>query len=163
MSRAVFKAVAVLLVMAGFARAETEFDACGLGNHAPIPERWTKILHDKSGELAAVVSKPEVLRAEVTFYAREGVADRAVNLTCMACFRTADAGSSGDAVTTKPCAAGRLSDATGKCVPIDFGLKFRPVVSDPAGTSAAIVRVADLVINNGVTRWPTYDWQGGTR
>lgn len=172
MNKAVL-AAAIVWAMVGAAQAETEVDAYGLGDHAPIPERWTKIdedlsirvqiLHDKTGELAAVVNKPEVLRVEVTFYAREGAADRPVNLTCMAYFMDAGAGSSGDAVKTKPCYEGRLSDAVGKFVPIDLGLQFRPVVSDPAGTSAVIVRVGDLVINDGVTLWPTYDWQGGTR
>jgi hypothetical protein len=179
MNRAVIKAAAaaaaaaVVLAMAGVARAETEVDAYGLGDHDPIPEQWTKIdddlsirvqiLHDKTGELAAVVTRPEVLRVEVTFFAREGATDRAVNLTCMAYFMDAGAASSGDAVETKPCYQGRLSDATGKFVPIDLGLRFRPVASDPAGTSAVFVRVEDLEINDGVTLWPTYDWQGGTR
>lgn len=173
MNNEIVKVATVVLAMAGAARAETEVDAYGLGDHDPVPEQWTKIdddlsirvqiLRDATGELAAVVNSPEVLRVEVTFYARTGAADRAVNLTCMAYFMDAGAGSSGDAVKTKTCYKGRLSDATGKFVPIDLGLRFRPIVSDPAGTSAVIVRVEDLVINDGVTLWPTYDWQGGTR
>ena len=154
------------------AAAETEVDAYGLGYHPPVPERWTKIdddlsirarvVRDKSGALAKVVKSPEVLRLEVAFFARKGAADRAVSLKCTVHFLDAEAVNS-DPVMDVPCYSGRLLDAEGKFQPLDLDLRFRPVASDPAGTSAVAIRVQDGVIKDGVTLWPTYDWQGGTR
>ncbi len=172
------RALAVLLVLASPALAlpalaETEVDAYGLGTHAPVAEQWTKIdedlsiraqvVRDKSGALAEVVKAPEVLRLDLAFFAREGAADRDVNLTCTVYFLAADATRSEPVKSDVPCYKGRLSDAAGQFVALDLELKFRPVASDPAGTSAVGVRVTDTVIKDGVTLWPTYDWQGGTR
>jgi hypothetical protein len=167
------RTMALLLALATPAAAETEVDAYGLGANPPVPEQWTKIdadisirarvVRDKSGALADVVKKPEVLRLELAFFAREGAADRAVALTCSVYFLDAAAVRSDPVVAEVPCYTGRLADASGKFQPIDLDLKFRPVASDPAGTSAVAVRVKDTVISDGVMLWPTYDWQGGTR
>lgn len=168
-----FKTMALLLALAAPAAAETEVDAFGLGSNPPVPEQWTKIDEDisirarvvrnKSGALAEVVKKPEVLRLELAFFAREGAADRAVALTCSVYFLDAEAVRSEPVMADVPCYTGRLSDATVKFQPIDLDLKFRPVASDPAGTSAVAVRVTDTVITDSVMLWPTYDWQGGMR
>lgn len=165
--------MALLLALAAPAAAETEVDAFGLGTNPPVPEQWTKIDQDisirarvvrnKSGALADVVKKPEVLRLELAFFAREGAADRAVALTCSVYFLDAAAVRSDPVMADVPCYAGRLSDATGKFQPLDIDLKFRPVASDPAGTSAVAVRVTDTVITDSVMLWPTYNWHGGTR
>ncbi len=164
------KLLAVVLAMATPVAAETEVDAYGLGRNPPAPEKWTKIdedlsirarvVRDKSGELADVVKRPEVLRLEVAFFARKGAADRKIVLTCAAYFMDAKAQHSQKAAAV-PCYSGQLHDADGKFQPLDFELKFRPVTSDPAGTSAVAVEVTDTVINDHVMLWPTYDWQGG--
>lgn len=165
-------AFAVMLALAAPVQAETEVDAYGLGPNPPVPEQWTKIdedisiraqvVRDATGTLADVVKAPEVLRLDLAFYAREGAADRKVSLVCTVSFLDAEAVPSAKAVIAEqPCYSGRLSDAAGKFQPIELELKFRPVASDPAGSSAVVVRVNDLVIDDGVTLWPTYDWQGG--
>lgn len=163
---------AAILALALPAAAETEVDAYGLGPNPPAPEQWTKIdedisiqarvVRDKSGALADVVKRPEVLRLELAFFAREGAADRKVNLTCTAYFLDAEATRS-DPVASGPCYSGHLLDAEGKFQLLDFELRFKPVASDPAGTSAVAVQVTDTVINDRVMLWPTYDWQGGKR
>ena len=66
-------------------------------------------------------------------------------------------------IDDKPCYEGRLSDATGQFVPLTLDLQFRPVASDPAGTSAVVVEVHDLVAKDHVTIYATYDWQGGRK
>lgn len=165
-------ACVVMLALAAPALAETEVDAYGLGPNPPLPEQWTKIdedisiraqvVHDATGALADVVKAPEVLRLDLAFFAREGAADRDVSLVCTVSFLDAEAVPSAKAaISEQPCYKGRLSDAAGKFQPLDLDLKFRPVASDPAGSSAVVVRVNDLVIDDGVTLWPTYDWQGG--
>lgn len=169
----VFKTMALLLALAAPAAAETEVDAYGLGTNPPVPEQWTKIdadisirarvVRNKSGALADVVKKPEVLRLELAFFAREGAADRAVALTCSVYFLDAAAVRSDPVMADVPCYTGRLSDASGKFQPLDLDLKFRPVARDPAGTSAVAVTVTDTEITDSVMLWPTYDWEGGTR
>ena len=168
-----FKTMALLLALAAPAAAETEVDAFGLGRNPPVPEQWTKIdedisvrarvVRDQSGALAEVVKAPEVLRLELAFFAREGATDRAVALTCSVYFLDAAAVRSDPVMADVPCYTGRLSDATGKFQPLDLDLKFRPVATDPAGTSAVAVTVTDSVITDSVMLWPTYDWQGGMR
>ncbi|WP_284325363.1 hypothetical protein [Cypionkella aquatica] len=165
-------ALALLLALASPVAAETEVDAYGLGSHPPKPEHWAKIdddlsirarvVHDASGALADVVPRREVLRLELAFFAREGAADRDVSLHCKVHFVDATAESS-DFVKDVPCYKGRLLDAEGTFQPLDLDLRFRPVASDPAGTSAVMVRVNDSVVKDGVTLWATYDWQGGKR
>ena len=166
------KLLVLCAALASPALAETEVDAYGLGSNPPVPEQWTKInedlsirarvVHNNTGALADVVKRAEVLRLEVAFFAREGAADRDVSLTCKVAFLDAEAARSAPVVDA-PCYKGRLSDAAGKFQPLDLDVKFRPVASDPAGTSAVTIRVDDAVIKDGVTLWPTYDWQGGTR
>jgi hypothetical protein len=165
------KALMVTLLMAGAAPAETLTEAYGLGDAAPNPEEWTKIdgdlsirariLRDATGALADVVTRPEVLRVAVEFHAREGAADRPVRLVCSAMFYDAEGEGSDYVFRDKPCYEGRLADAAGQFRAVDFGLKIRPVATDPAGTSAVVVTVRDLVIDDGVSLAPTYDWQGG--
>lgn len=161
-----------LALLASPARAETEVDAYGLGPHKPEPETWLKLDQDlsirlrilnKAGQATPTVATPEVLSAELTFFGREGAADRDVKLVCSARFVDAEAGWSDDIISEEPCYEGRLSDATGIFVPLKFKLEFRPVASDPAGTSAVVVQVDDLVVNDHISLWATYDWQGGTQ
>ena len=99
----------------------------------------------------------------MTFFGREGAADREVRLVCTARFVDAEAGWSDAVIDKKPCYDGRLSDATGKFMPLNFKLEFRPVASDPAGTSAVMVQIDDLVVNDHISLWATYDWQAGTK
>lgn len=164
--------VAVILLTGGMAFAETEVDAYGLGPHDPVPETWLKLDEDLSvrlrilnrkGEVADMVETPQVLNAEVSFFGREGAADRDVKLTCTARFVDAEAGWSDAVIDDKPCYEGRLSDATGKFVPLRMRLEFRPVATDPAGTSAVVVEVTDLVVDDSISLWATYDWQGGMK
>lgn len=163
---------AVAVLTAGMACAETEVDAYGLGPHKPVPETWMKLDEDlsvrlrilnKAGEVTAVVGAPEVLNAEVSFFGREGAADRDVQLICSARFVDAEAGWSEPIIDEKPCYKGRLAEATGQFVPLKLKLKFRPVTSDPAGTSAVVVEIRDLVVDDNVSLWATYDWQGGSK
>ena len=172
MSR-VLPILTVMLALAAPAHAETEVDAYGLGPNPPVPEQWAKIdedisiraqvVRDGSGALADVVKAPEVLRLDLAFYAREGAADRKVSLVCTVYFLDANALRSDPVKSEVPCYEGQLSDAAGKFQALDLDLKFRPVTRDPAGTSAVAVTVKDLVIDDGVMLWPTYDWQGGMR
>ena len=129
------KLLAVVLALATPMAAETEIDAYGLGSNPPLPEKWTKIDEDLS------------IRARV-------VRDKSGD------FMDANAERSQKAAAV-PCYSGQLHDADGKFQPLDFELKFRPVTSDPAGTSAVAVEVTDTVIKDHVMLWPTYDWQGG--
>jgi hypothetical protein len=165
--------ILLAFMVATMARGETEIDAYRLGTHAPEPESWLKldedlsirvrILHASNGELAPVVTRPEILRAEISMFGREGAADREVNLTCWVYFKDAEAASSDFVVDGKPCYRGRLSDATGRFVPLDLDLSFRPVASDPAGTSAVVVRVEDSVVDDHIGLFPTYGWEGGRK
>jgi hypothetical protein len=166
------RVLAALVLMAGAAQAETEVDAYGLGYHKPVPERWLKLDEDlsirirvlhKDGALAAEVTAGQVVQTEVTFFGREGAKDRDVQLVCSARFKDAEAVDSDFVRQDKPCYTGRLSDATGRFVPLDMDLYFRPVSTDPAGTSAVEVQVTDKVVNDHVTLWATYDWQGGRK
>jgi hypothetical protein len=160
-----------MFLAATVARAETEVDAYGLGQHPPVPESWLKldedlsirvrILNDASGELATVVRSIETLRVEVTLFGREGAADREVALICSALFLDAEAGGDGYAIKDRPCYSGHLSDATGKFVPLDFDLRFRPETSDPRGSMAVVVQIRDMVVDEHVSLSPTFSWQGG--
>ncbi len=165
-------AAVALVGWAGLAGALTEVDAYGLGPNPPVPESWLKLDEDLSirvrildakGNLAGQVDTVQVLRAEVSFFGREDAADREVRLFCTAYFMDANAENSANVIADKPCYEGRLSDATGRFVPLQMDLQFRPVASDPAGTSAVGVMVRDAVVGDGVTLTPTYDWQGGRK
>ena len=163
---------ALCLTLATAVRAETEVDAYGLGFHAPVPESWLKLDEDlsirlrilnASGRLAPNVPRPETLRAEVSIFGRAGAPDRQVSLTCSAYFIDAQAENSDYVTRGQPCWTGRLGQADGQFVVIDFDLRFRPVVTDPAGTSAVVVEVKDAVVNDHLSLSATYDWQGGRK
>ena len=167
-----FRGLVLLGLLAGAAMAETEVDAYGLGHHDPVPESWLKLDEDLSirvrvldsrGKLIERVAAPQTLTAEVSLYGREGAADRDVRLVCSAFFIDSGAGWSEAVIDDKPCYEGRLSDATGQFVPLTLDLQFRPVASDPSGTSAVVVEVHDLVVKDHVTIYATYDWQGGRK
>ncbi len=141
-----FSGLVLIGLLAGAALAETKVDAYGLGYHDPVPESWLKLDEDLSirvqildarGRLAERVATAQVLRAEVSFYGREGAADREVRLFCTAYFMDANAENSERVISDKPCYEGRLSDATGRFVPLQMNLQFRPVASDPVAPVAA--------------------------
>ena len=142
-----WRAVLLALTLAAPSHAETKVDAYGLGTHPPAPEIWTKLDDDlsirlrvlhRNGDLAPTVPSPETLRAEVSIDGREG-ADRDVQLTCTAYFMDSNAVNSDEVIKYKPCFTGRLSQAAGAFVVLDFDLRFTPVKTDPAGTSAVVI------------------------
>lgn len=166
-----FMAAALALPLAAPARAETLVDAYGLGTHAPKPEEWLKIDDELSirarivrragGEPVAQADQGDTLRLDLAFYVQPGAQDRDIRLTCSVLFYDAHGDDSEYVIEDKPCYAGRLADGAERFQPLDLDLRFRPRASDPAGTSAVVVRVKDMVINDAITLTPTYDWQGG--
>lgn len=167
-----WRAALLSLTLASPLQAETQVDAYGLGTLTPAPETWLKldgdlsvrlrVLHQNS-DLAPIVTHPETLRAEVSIFGRAGAPDRDVQLACSAYFLDPAAVNSGYVMQNKPCFTGRLSQADGQFVAIDLDLRFRPVVTDPAGTSAVVVGVKDTIAHKGKSLSATYDWQGGRK
>jgi hypothetical protein len=164
-------ALLALVLVSGGAQAETAVDAYGLGAHPPEPEIWTKIdeelsvrariLTGKRETPAAIARAGQVLRLDLAFYVQPWAPDRDIRLACSVYFYNAEGERSGYVVEDNPCYNGRLHDGLDRFQPVALNLKLRPRASDPAGTSAVVVRVQDSVIGDGISLSPTYDWTGG--
>ncbi|MFM2357056.1 MAG: hypothetical protein RLZZ528_2792 [Pseudomonadota bacterium] len=159
-----------LAVAAAPVGAETLVDAYGLGPHEPKPEEWTRIDEELSvraqvvdaatGELAAEVRPNQSLRLDLAFYAQPESKDREVRLVCSVYFYDAEGEASEYHLMQKPCYEGRLHDALDRFQPLTWEFRFRHKPGDPAGTSAVVVNVEDLVIDEGLGLTPTYRLSG---
>ena len=165
--------LAIAMAAGGAALAETKADTFGLGNHEAAPEKMGKIgkditirvrlIREKTGELASVVTKGETVAVKVDFIGREGAKDRPIALVCYAQFIDTVAEKSAMSVNGKPCLEGRLEDSYGRFSPLDMSLRFHAEASDPAGTYGVVVKIEDSVSGQHVVLVPTYAWVDGKK
>ena len=147
-------------------------DAYGLGEHASAPEEWTKIneelsvrarILDEGGQLARTARRGDILTLALDFYVQPGAQDRPVALECSIFFYDATGAASDYQLTSRPCYAGRMKDASEHFQPLDLDFRFTNTDRDPLGTAAVVVQVTDTAINDGIALSPTYQLQKDLR
>lgn len=120
-----------------------------------------RLTDDYGAGLISELKKPVFMRLEAGFWT-DGAATGKVILRCTARFVMAD-GTKGKTVVDKICYENALSKTANSWTLMKTDLRFRPVVTDPAGVMGVELTVRDMLSGTSKTLTPTFDWQGGTR
>lgn len=119
-----------------------------------------RLVFSGTDDLADRVDKPARIDLEMGFMTSADVAPEDVRLRCKVFF--VDPGNQVSRIAKDViCYKGNLGEVAGKWVPMRLDFTFKPVTSDPKGTSGVRVEVKDQVSGEVAYFMPTYDWQGG--
>ena len=164
-----FKALVVLLAMTTAGWAETPLKMTARPEALIVFSddlRMGARIVDKSGDkLVASLNAPEEITLQAGFWTDKSITKRgvkSVRLRCTARFVMAD-GSRGKKVLNTICYKGDLADTANTWTLMKVGLRFRPVVTDPAGVMGVELTVTDELSGTTGVLIPTFDWRGGKK